>query len=99
MAHVGANRYAKAEIRVVRAAWGAGPDGSDATRGGNRHASDGIRDLIVSTALSGDLDGTHLTGDNAKVLPTDSHKNRVYALAKELGAVEPETFALQLAAF
>jgi urate oxidase len=88
MAQVGANRYGKAEIRVVRVARGAGPDGSDV-----------IRDWNVSTALSGDLDGTHLTGDNSRVLPTDSQKNRVYALAKELGPVEPETFALKLASF
>src|SRR5580693_1261454 len=88
MVQVGANRYGKAEIRVVRVARGAGHDGSDV-----------IRDWNVSTALSGDLDGTHLTGDNSNVLPTDSHKNRVYALAKELGAVEPETFALELASF
>jgi urate oxidase len=53
----------------------------------------------VSTSLSGDLADTHLTGDNAKVLPTDSQKNRVYALAKELGAVEPEAFGLELASF
>ena len=58
-----------------------------------------IRDWNVSTSLSGDLDDTHLTGDNANVLPTDSQKNRVYALARELGAVEPETFALELASF
>ncbi len=58
-----------------------------------------IRDWNVSTALSGDLDDTHLTGDNAKVLPTDSQKNRVFALAKEMGAVPPEDFALALAAF
>jgi urate oxidase len=88
MVQVGANRYGKAEIRVVRVARGASPDGSDV-----------IRDWNVSTSLSGDLDGTHLTGDNSQVLPTDSHKNRVYALAKELGAVEPETFALELASF
>ena len=88
MVQVGANRYGKAEIRVVRVARGAGHDGSDV-----------IRDWNVSTALSGDLDGTHLTGDNSHVLPTDSQKNRVYALAKELGAVEPETFALKLASF
>ena len=88
MVQVGANRYGKAEIRVVRIGRGAGPDGSDV-----------IRDWNVSTSLSGDLDGTHLTGDNSKVLPTDSQKNRVYALAKELGAVEPETFALKLASF
>jgi urate oxidase len=88
MVQVGANRYGKAEIRVVRVARGTGPGGCDV-----------IRDWNVSTSLSGDLDDSHLTGDNAKVLPTDSQKNRVYALAKELGAVEPETFALELAAF
>jgi urate oxidase len=58
-----------------------------------------IRDWNVSTALSGDLDDSHLTGDNSKVLPTDSQKNRVFALAEELGAVPPEDFALALAAF
>jgi urate oxidase len=88
MVQVGDNRYGKAEIRVVRVARGAAHDGSDV-----------IRDWNVSTSLSGDLDGTHRTGDNSNVLPTDSHKNRVYALAKELGAVEPEAFALELASF
>jgi urate oxidase len=85
MAQLGANRYGKAEVRVVRVARGAAADGGDV-----------IRDWNVWTSLSGDLAGSHLTGDNAKVLPTDSQKNRVYALAKELGAVEPEQFALSL---
>ena len=88
MVQLGANRYGKAEIRMVRVARGAGPGGSDV-----------LRDWNVSTSLSGDLAGSHLTGDNSNVLATDSQKNRVYALAKELGAVEPETFALALAAF
>jgi urate oxidase len=88
MVQIGVNRYGKAEIRVVRVARGAGPDGSDV-----------LRDWNVSTSLCGDLADSHLTGDNAKVLPTDSQKNKVYALAKELGAVEPETFALELAPF
>jgi urate oxidase len=88
MVQIGVNRYGKAEIRVVRVARGAGPDGADV-----------LRDWNVSTALSGDLADSHLTGDNAKVLPTDSQKNKVYALAKELGAVEPEAFALELAPF
>ncbi len=88
MVQLGANRYGKAEVRVVRVARGAAPDGSDL-----------IRDWNVSTSLSGDLADSHLTGDNAKVLPTDSQKNKVYALARELGAVEPETFALELASF
>jgi len=85
---LGANRYGKAEVRVVRVARGAGPDGGDL-----------IRDWNVSTLLSGDLADSHLTGDNAKVLPTDSQKNKVYALAKELGCVQPEVFARELASF
>jgi urate oxidase len=85
---LGANRYGKAEVRVVRVARGAGPDGGDL-----------IRDWNVSTLLSGDLADSHLTGDNAKVLPTDSQKNKVYALAKELGCVQPEAFAGELASF
>jgi urate oxidase len=88
MVQLGANRYGKAEVRVVRVARGAAPDGSDL-----------IRDWNVSTSLSGDLADSHLTGDNAKVLPTDSQKNKVYALSKELGAAEPEAFALELASF
>jgi urate oxidase len=88
MVKLGANRYGKAEVRVVRVARGAAPDGGDL-----------IRDWSVSTSLSGDFASSHLTGDNASVLPTDSQKNRVYALARELGAVEPETFARELASF
>ena len=88
MVQLGANRYGKAEVRVVRVTRGAAPAGGDL-----------IRDWNVSTSLSGDLADTHLTGDNAKVLPTDSQKNRIYALAKELGGVEPEEFAVELATF
>jgi urate oxidase len=88
MVQLGANRYGKAEVRVVRVVRGAADDGSDL-----------IKDWNVSTSLSGDLADSHLTGDNAKVLPTDSQKNKVYALSKELGAVEPEAFALELASF
>jgi urate oxidase len=88
MVRLGANQYGKAEVRVVRVARGTGADGGDV-----------IRDWNVSTSLSGDLADSHLTGDNAKVLPTDSQKNRVYALAKEMGAVPPEAFGLELASF
>jgi urate oxidase len=88
MVQLGVNRYGKAEIRMVRVGRGAGPDGSDV-----------LRDWNVSTSLSGDLAGSHLTGDNSNVLATDSQKNKVYALAKELGTIEPEAFALALAPF
>jgi urate oxidase len=88
MVQLGPNRYGKAEVRVVRVARGAAPDGGDV-----------IRDWNVSTSLSGDLAAASLRGDNSHVLPTDSQKNRVYALARELGPVEPEEFGLSLAAF
>ena len=89
MVHLGANQYGKAEVRLVRVTRGAGPVGEDL-----------LRDWNISTSLSGDLGDTHLTGSNAKVLPTDSQKNKAYALARELGGdVEPETFALELGSF
>ncbi len=87
MVHLGANRYGKAEVRVLRVARGAGPSGADV-----------IRDWNVSTSLSGDLAGSHLTGDNAGVLTTDTQKNTVYAFASRLGAAEPEALGLELAA-
>jgi urate oxidase len=87
MVQLGTNRYGKAEVRVVRVGRGAGPDGGDL-----------VRDWNVSTSLSGDLAATHLTGDNSRVLPTDTQKNTVYALAKKLGGIEPEAFAVELAA-
>jgi urate oxidase len=87
MVRLGANRYGKAEVRVVHIGRAAGPGGGDV-----------VRDWNVSTSLSGDLAATHLTGDNAAVLPTDTQKNTVYAFARRLGGVEPEAFALALAA-
>ncbi|HEY6789273.1 MAG TPA: urate oxidase [Trebonia sp.] len=85
---LGPNRYGKAEVRVVRVGRGAAPDGGDL-----------IRDWNVSTSLSGDLAAASLRGDNSHVLPTDSQKNKVYALVREMGPVEPEAFGLTLAAF
>jgi urate oxidase len=87
MVRLGANRYGKAEVRVVHVSRAAGPGGSDV-----------VRDWNVSTALSGELDGTHLTGDNSAVLATDTQKNTVYAFAHKLGGAEPEAFALELGA-
>ena len=77
---LGENRYGKAQIRVFRI-----------TRNGDTHE---ILDLNVSVQLSGDFAATHLSGDNANVLPTDTMKNTVFALSHEFGAMEPEAFAL-----
>ncbi len=84
MTLLGANNYGKAEVRLVRVA-----------RGG-----DGVHELVdlnVSVALAGDLAATHLTGDNAGVLPTDTQKNTVYAFAREYGVGAIEEFGLRLA--
>jgi urate oxidase len=86
MVQLGANRYGKAEVRVVQVTRAAASGGMDA-----------IRDWNVSTSLSGDLAATHLTGDNSSVLATDTQKNTVYAFARKLGGVEPEAFARELA--
>ena len=79
---LGENRYGKAENRVVRI-----------TREQGTHH---ILDLNVSVQLSGDFDDTHLNGSNAKVLPTDTQKNTVFALAQKFPAMEPEVFGLTL---
>ncbi|SNR64343.1 urate oxidase [Haloechinothrix alba] len=80
---LGPNRYGKAETRVVAL-----------RRGTDRHE---LADLNVSIALSGELADTHLTGDNAAVLPTDTQKNTVFAFARKYGIDQPESFGLLLA--
>ena len=87
MVQLGANRYGKAEVRVLRVGRRAAPGGGDL-----------IRDWNVSSSLSGDLAASHLTGDNSDVLATDTQKNTAYAFAKRLGAVEPEVLGIELAA-
>src|SRR5262249_3310473 len=84
---LGDNQYGKAETRLVHV-----------DRAGGRHR---ITDLSVTTTLAGDLTATHLTGDNAHVLPTDSQKNAVFALARDgVGEIEdsPRRRARDLAA-
>jgi urate oxidase len=80
---LGPTQYGKAETRVVRI-----------YRDGAEHQ---IRDLNVSTALRGEFAEAHLHGDQARVLPTDTQKNTVYAYAKERGVGAIEEFALALA--
>ncbi|MFJ6985521.1 MULTISPECIES: factor-independent urate hydroxylase [unclassified Streptomyces] len=80
---LGQNQYGKAENRVVRI-----------TRDGATHH---IKDLNVSVALSGDMDAVHHVGSNARVLPTDTMKNTVYAFAKEHGIDSAEQFGIHLA--
>jgi urate oxidase len=73
---LGANRYGKAAIRLVRVA-----------RGGD---GDRVRDLTVAIALEGGFDAAHTDGDNSAVIATDTMKNTAYAFAKDHldGAIE-----------
>jgi urate oxidase len=81
---LGHNQYGKAENRVVRV-----------FRDRDPHE---LVDYNVSVALSGGQEPAHLAGDNRPVLPTDTQKNTVYALATEDDVVaQPESFGARLA--
>ncbi|TFG67687.1 MAG: urate oxidase [Thermomicrobiales bacterium] len=69
MIELGANRYGKAAIRVVRVA--RSPNG------------DQVRDLTVAIALEGAFEAAHTDGDNSAVIATDTMKNTAYAFAKD----------------
>jgi urate oxidase len=69
MIELGANRYGKAQIRLVRVVRGPGP-----------HR---LRDLTVAIALEGDFTAAHVDGDNELVVATDTMKNTAYAFAKD----------------
>jgi len=73
---LGANRYGKSQIRLVKV-----------SRGTERHA---LRDLTVAVALEGDFETAHVGGDNTNVVATDTMKNTTYALAKDglTGSIE-----------
>ena len=63
-----------------------------------RHADrHDVSDLTVAVRFQGDYDESYTAGDNRDVLPTDTIKNTVYALAAGTGIVEPEALGLVLA--
>jgi len=80
---LGANRYGKSAIRLVKV-----------TRGPDGHR---VRDLTASVALTGDFTAAHVEGDNANVIATDTMKNTVYALAADHLDGTLEHFALVVA--
>jgi urate oxidase len=82
MIELGANRYGKAAIRLVRV-------GRDTTP----HR---LRDLTVAVALEGDFTAAHTDGDNSLVVATDTMKNTAYALAVDhlTGSIEAYATAL-----
>jgi urate oxidase len=77
------NGYGKAEVRLVKV-----------SRGETAHE---LADLTVDVQLQGDFEPAHTAGDNACVLPTDTMKNTVYALARQGPVDPPERFGERLA--
>jgi urate oxidase len=80
---LGPNSYGKSGIRLVKV-----------TRHADRHD---LKDVTVAIRLEGDFEKAHTVGDNSAVLPTDTMKNTVYALASENSLEEIESFGLVLA--
>jgi urate oxidase len=80
---LGANRYGKSAIRLVKI-----------VRGPERHA---VRDLTVAVALQGDFASSYVEGDNSLVVATDTMKNTVYAFAREHLTGPVEAFGTVLA--
>jgi urate oxidase len=75
--------YGKSRVRLVQVA-----------RRGDRHD---LCDLAVAIRFEGDYDESYRSGDNSGVLPTDTMKNTVYALAAGGVIKDPETFGIALA--
>ena len=78
------NNYGKSRVRLLKVA-----------RHGELHE---IQETTVRIAFEGEFTEVHTVGDNSQVLPTDTMKNTVYALASQTREIEEtETFALRLA--
>jgi len=77
-----ANRYGKGRVRVLKI-----------LRDGATHR---IKDLNVLALLEGELETSYTAGDNSKVVPTDTIKNTINALAKKHLGDEIERFGLAL---
>jgi urate oxidase len=77
-----ANVYGKSRIRLMRV-----------LRHGDRHD---LKEMTVSVRFEGDFESCFRTGDNGNILPTDTMKNTVYALAKDKSVKTAELFAQHL---
>ena len=75
--------YGKSSVRLVKV-----------SRHGDRHD---LTDLTVAIRFEGDYDRSYTDGDNRDVLPTDTMKNTVYALAADHSVDAPEAFGQLLA--
>lgn len=79
---LGENNYGKSRIRLLRV-----------VRQDGRHD---VKELTLTILFDGDFETAHTKGDNRKVLPTDTMKNTVYALARQYPVEAVEDFCLHL---
>lgn len=80
------NNYGKSRVRLLKVA--------------REDAQHELQNITVKVAFEGDFTTVHTAGDNSLVLPTDTMKNTVYALAQQMPDIEEiEGFALRLADF
>ena len=77
------HQYGKSRVRVLKV-----------LRDGATHT---LKELDVAVRLSGDFDAAYTSGDNSKVILTDTMKNTVNVLAKDALGEETERFAVTLA--
>jgi urate oxidase len=82
MARLGENHYGKSRVRLSRI-----------TRHGEQHE---FNEWTVRVLLTGDFETSFTEADNSKILPTDTMKNTVFAVARDSKAVTIEEYAIEL---
>jgi len=82
-AQLGSNQYGKGRINVARVI--------------RNDSGDDYRNATVDVLLQGDFDDAFLSGDNRKIVPTDTMKNTVWAFAANYLDTSIEDFGLALA--
>jgi urate oxidase len=82
MAKLTGHRYGKARVRVMKI-----------LRDGPVHS---LRDLDVAAYLKGHFESSYTSGDNTKVVATDTIKNTINVFARQHLGQEVERFALIL---
>jgi urate oxidase len=75
---LGQNNYGKSRVRLLRVT--------------HREDKDEIKELTLAIRFEGDFETAHTEGDNSKILPTDTMKNTMYALARQNPVDAAETF-------
>ncbi len=80
---IASSSYGKSRVRLVKV-----------ERHPDRHD---LRDITVDIRFTGDYDESYTEGDNSRILPTDTMKNTVYALAAKGPVAAIESFGTRLA--